>query len=98
MPDYLVAPRAKNDLKKIARYTKKTWGSEQRDKYLLDMEERFEWLAENSSMGTPRDEIKEGYYSFPYKKHTIFYLISEDGIISIIGIIGPGQSLEKYFS
>ena len=98
MPKFIVAPRAKADLKKIGRYTKKKWGVDQRDKYLLGLERRFQWLVDNSQMGTHRPDIKEGYHSFPHEKHTIFYTLSDNGNINIIGIIGAGQSLEKYFS
>lgn len=98
MPRFIVAPRAKDDLKNIGRYTRKKWGIKQRNKYLLGLEERFQWLAENSNMGSSRDEIKEGYYSFPHERHTIFYMIATNGDVNIIGLIGPGQSIEKYFN
>ena len=98
MPRFIVAPRAKDDLKAIGRYTKKNWGIKQRNKYLLGLEERFQWLAEHPNMGSRRDEIKEGYFSFPHESHTIFYMIAPNGDINIIGLIGPGQSIEKYFN
>ena len=97
MPIFIVAPRAQKDLKKIGRYTKKKWGLNQRDKYLFGLNERFQWLADNSKAGKYRPDIAEGYYSFPYGKHTIFYTVSDNGNINIIGILGAGQSLEKYF-
>ena len=98
MPEFIVAPRAQKDLKKIGSYTKKNWGIAQRNQYLFGLEKRFQWLAENSRMGTPRPEIKEGYYSFPHERHTVFYTLSENGNINIIGVVGAGQSLEKYFA
>jgi len=58
--------------KKIGRYTKEKWGIKQRDKYLLGLEKRFQWLADNSNIGSNRDEIKESYHSFLCEKHTIF--------------------------
>jgi len=56
MPSFILAPRAKADLKEIGRYTKKTWGVEQRNKYLFGLEKRFHWLADNGQIGTLRPQ------------------------------------------
>ncbi len=98
MSKFIVSPRAKVDIKQIGRYTQKIWGLKQRDKYLSELEKRFEWLVDNKYMGVHCPEIKEGYFSFPHEKHKIFYTISNNGNINIIGVIGAGQSFEKYFS
>lgn len=97
MPRFIVAPRAKEDIKKIGHYTRKKWGIKQRDIYLLGLEQRFQWLAANPKIGSSRDEIKEGYHSFLYEKYTVFHTIVTNGDVNIIGIVGPGQSLNKYF-
>lgn len=47
MASYQVAPRAKEDLKQIGRYTLNVWGKVQRNQYLLSLEERFLWLAKH---------------------------------------------------
>lgn len=98
MSNYILAPRAKEDLKSIGRYTQKTWDVKQRNKYLLSLEAKFEWLAKNSKSGKHWPEIKEGYFSFPHERHTIFYLIQANEDIAIIGVVGPGQSLDHYFN
>ncbi len=97
MPRFIVAPRAREDIKKIGRYTRDRWGIKQRDKYLFGMEQRFQWLADNPTIGSNRNEIKAGYRSFLYEKHTVFYTVATNGDVNIIGIVGPGQSLKKYF-
>jgi toxin ParE1/3/4 len=97
MPTFILAPRAKADLKEIGRYTKKTWGIEQRNKYLFGVEKRFRWLVKNAQAGMHRPEIHDGYYSFPHEQHVIFYTQSDNQSINIIGIVGAGQNLEKYF-
>ena len=43
---YEITPRAKRDLLEIGRFTGKTWGKEQRDRYLKALTDRFDWLAE----------------------------------------------------
>ncbi len=60
-----VTPGAREDLKNIGRYTERTWGKTQRNRYLKAIEARFHWLAENPLLGKHRADICEGYYSFP---------------------------------
>jgi len=93
---YRVTPRAKQDLKHIGRYTLKTWGKEQRDSYLRDMEARFAWLAEHPNLGRHRPDVQEGYYSYPQGSHVVFYLIREDGI-DIIGVPHQRMDVMSYF-
>jgi toxin ParE1/3/4 len=83
---YKLRQEALGDLKEIGRYTLKKHGREQRNKYLLGINLQFESLAEMPLKGRQRSEIKEGYYSFDYEKHVIFYLIHTDDI-EILGIL-----------
>lgn len=57
MTNYWVTLRARDDLKNIARYTQHKWGKLQRNKYLKQLEARFEWLAENPLLGKSRADI-----------------------------------------
>jgi len=75
---YKLRQAAKNDLKKIGRYTLTHYGKIQRDKYLNGLEERFILLGENPNFGRPRDDIKTGYHCSDYNKHVVFYLIQKD--------------------
>ena len=93
---YRITPRAAQDLKSIGRYTLETWGRDQRNKYLFDIEKRFEWLAENPGRGRHRPEIREGYFSYPQGSHIIFYLKRVGGI-DIIGIPHQRMDIVKYF-
>lgn len=72
-------------MRNIARYMLQNWGRKQRDVYLRAIDKRFSWLAENPSLGRPRPDIKEGYYSYPQGSHVIFYLVRKGGI-DIIGV------------
>lgn len=93
---YRVTLRARDDLKNIGRYTKKIWGASQRNSYLKEIEERFQWLAENPLIGKHRTDICEGYYSFPQGEHVVFYLIGNN-IIDIIGIPHKEMDTISYF-
>ena len=86
-----LTPRAKEDLRKIGRYTQKTWGKAQRNNYLRALDSRFAWLADKPGRGRLRADVAEGYYCFPQGLHLIFYLILDDGI-AIIGV--PHQLMD----
>jgi len=95
-PDYRLTPRAFDDLKQIGRYTLQKWGKQQRNRYLLDLDQRFAWLAKHPRLGKHRPDIAEGYYCFPQGAHLIFYLLNSDGI-DIIGIPHQAMDIAYYF-
>lgn len=99
MPDFRITPRARDDLLQIGRYTLEIWGRQQRDIYLRNLDDRFQWLAENPALGSPRPEIQAGYYSFPQGSHLVFYILrqSESGI-DIIGIPHQNMDILNYFN
>lgn len=82
---FRLTPRAYDDLKNIARYTRQQWGDIQRERYMRALDERFHWLAKQPRAGKHRPDVAEGYYSFPQGSHVIFYLICTDAI-DIIGV------------
>lgn len=93
---YRVTARARDDLKNIGRYTEQTWGKNQRNVYLKEIEARFQWLAENPLSGKHRIDICEGYYSFPQGQHVVFYLVASN-IIDIIGVPHKEMDTISYF-
>ena len=93
---YLLSELARKDIISIRDYTMGTWGEEQVSKYLSQLEQRFEWLAENPESGKKRGDVKEGYRSYPEGRHVIFYRITKDGI-EIIGLIHQSEDVERYF-
>jgi len=82
---YRLTPRALTDLDAIADYSLNRWGAEQTQTYLSQIADRMQWLADNPEIGRVRDDIADGYRSFPEGKHMIFYLIIEGGV-AIIGV------------
>jgi toxin ParE1/3/4 len=94
MPDYRLTPAAKSDLLEIWNYTVETWGEKQAEKYLLDIEVKLDQLSANPKLGRQRPEISPDYYSFPARKHIIFYLHSGN-YIDIIGILHGRMDIDK---
>jgi len=92
--DYRLTPAAKVDLLTIGRFTYKTFGIEKRNIYLKKLDESFSLLATNHHLGLKRDEIREGYRSFPVASHIIFYRVGQDGI-EILGIPHKNMDIEN---
>ena len=88
---FRLTPRAAVDLDTIAVYTIETWGLAQMEEYLLSLNTKFEWLAENPLAGRERNDVHPGYRSYPAGSHIIFYIVSDDSV-DIIGI--PHKSMD----
>ena len=58
MPAFLISDKAVEDLKSIGRYTQRTWGREQRNKYLSKLDESFHILSKQPHLGSARDDTK----------------------------------------
>lgn len=97
MASYVLSELAQQDIISIGDYTMDTWGQEQVSKYLSQLEQRFEWLAENQKTGKKREDVKEGYRSYPEGRHVIFYRIKEDGI-EVISVLHESEDIETHFS
>jgi len=94
MHKYRLTPSAKSDLIEIWNYTVEAWGEKQAENYLQEIEDKLTQLAENPDLGRRRPEIAHRYYSFPARKHIIFYLMSDD-YINIIGILHGRMDIDK---
>lgn len=96
MSRFRVTPRALRDVDAIADYTLAKWGERQAEKYIADLEQRFRWLSQNPNAGRAREEVGEGYRSYPQGAHVIFYVIDTSGI-AIIGVPHAAMDVEAYF-
>lgn len=97
MNRYRITPRALKDLDAIADYSLATWGARQTEKYLSELDKRFQWLADHPGVGRARTEIGEGLRSYPHGSHVIFYIVEADAV-AIIGVPHGAMDIEAYFS
>jgi len=92
---YRIRALAQADLESIWLYTCEKWGVNQADDYLSALIKRLNWLAENPTLGKPRDDIKPGYLCFPEGMHLIFYILKTTSSHKQVEIIGiPHQSMD----
>ena len=87
MAGFKLRAAARNDLKKIALFTEKRWGREQRNRYLRQIDEAFHQLVENEAIGTRCDYLRPGYRKFPVGSHIIYYKGGNPGFIEITRIL-----------
>ncbi len=97
MAQFRVTPRARKDLLTIGRYTTNKWGTRQRNTYLCNLDNRFQWLADHPKMGNPRLDIGKDYYCYKQGSHLIFYTIQQE-YIAIIGVPHQRMDTINYFS
>jgi toxin ParE1/3/4 len=95
MPRFRLTRKAVDDLRSIGRYTQQTWGTQQRTRYLTQLDQRFAALAETPEMGRSCGEVRPGYRKFPEGRHVIFYRTTADGI-EIVRILHEAMDLRRH--
>lgn len=97
MKSFELTRKAKEDLTKVALFTEKRWGRDQRNLYIKQFDESFHLLAQSPSAGKQCDYIKDGYRKFPQGSHIIFYREGEKSKITIIRILHKNMNIESKF-
>lgn len=98
MKSFALTHKAKADLFAIALYTEKTWGREQRNLYIKQLDEAFHVLADTPLVGKACDAIKAGYKKFPQGSHIIFYKAGSKTNIEIIRILHKHMDVDSQLS
>lgn len=88
---YRLTPAALADLEMIADYTLSQWGADQMERYILQLADRCNWLAENPQAGRSCSDIHPDYFCYPQGQHLIFHLQDSERI-NVIGF--PHQSMD----
>ena len=97
MKAFELTKEAKEDLKKIARFTEKRWGRDQRFLYIKQFDDVFHLLAKSPSVGKKCDYIKKGYRKIPQSSHLIFYREDGNSKIIVIRILHKNMDVESKF-
>lgn len=96
MASYHFSDQAEQDLNSIIDYTLAQWGQAQTDKYIDGLEQHCQMLANNPNMGSNRNQLLEGLFSFPYESHVLFYQTQSDGVV-IVRALHKNMEPEQYF-
>jgi len=76
--DFEFTDNAKRDLFNIVEHTKKTWGTEQANTYINNIEKVCQLLADNPHIGILRDETGKNLMSHPIASHFLYYQHQND--------------------
>jgi toxin ParE1/3/4 len=74
---------ARADFRSILRYTRKTWGADQRKKYADRLDAAMEQLTRFPHLGESRDDLPVGMHACPVEQHVIDYRADEHAVIVI---------------
>ncbi len=80
MAKAVLAKRARKDLIEIGQYMVKRWGKEQARKYLGQIRDAADELANHRLHGKLREDIASDLKSYHVGRHVIFYVESQTGI------------------
>jgi toxin ParE1/3/4 len=83
------------DLRSILRYTNRTWGSEQRDRYADRLIEAMHELLVHPQIGPAQDAIAPGLRSRRVGQHVIYYRVLAESI-RIVRILHARMSPEQH--
>lgn len=86
MPKYKLTPDAKADLDRIFDFGIDTFGIDQAIKYMKEIKDRFDEVANNPLMYPAVDHIRQGYRRSVCGVHSIYYRIG-NGAVEIMRLI-----------
>lgn len=77
-------------------YSLQEWGAEQTDRYIDDLTDAFEFLADNPRTGTQCENIRTGYRKYPVIRHVVYYRETGYGI-EIIRVLHDRMLASRHF-
>ena len=81
MAAFRFSRRAEADLLSIGAHTLRTWGVDQTFRYLGDLEECCQMLADNPALGRTCDDVRPGLRRMERGRHVLFYREDAGGIL-----------------
>lgn len=94
---YRLSKAAANDLEEIRSHTRRQWGREQTRLYLMQLRERFRWLAESPRRGRLRRDLGADLRSYPEGQHIVFYRTA-DATIEVVRILHHRMDVGRHLA
>ena len=88
-------PEAEEQLVRLYSYIEENASAEIALRYTNAIVERCESLGTLPHRGTPRDDVRAGLRTTPYKRRTVIAYTVETNRVSIIGIFHGGEDYES---
>ena len=87
MGDYTLQLEAENDLLEIGRYTAKTWGLEQAERYLTQLHQHLQRIADAGTSEKPVFENRADLRVTRCRHHYVFFLREDSGEVLVMAIL-----------
>jgi toxin ParE1/3/4 len=75
-----LSAEARQDVRGIWRYTAKTWGQDQADRYALGIRAMFTRLVAGQVVSRSADEVQPGLRKMPIGRHVVFFRETEERV------------------
>jgi toxin ParE1/3/4 len=95
MAIYKLTNKAEIEIENIYEYSIINFGLQVAQVYLLGLHDCFDLLADYQSFGTDYGFIEPGLFRYEYRSHSIYYQITEDGIL-IVRVLGSKQDPARH--
>ncbi|MGQ0741341.1 MAG: type II toxin-antitoxin system RelE/ParE family toxin [Alphaproteobacteria bacterium] len=92
----VISGAARDDLKSIARYSKREWGAARQKRYMAAIRDRFIELLRHPEMGTRRRDLGTAYRNLAVGRHVIFYRIAGNQII-VVRVLHQRMDVRLHF-
>ena len=83
MTKFILSNIADGDLADIFEYGVLNFGIDQATRYLLEINDKFQFIADNKELGRPAEEISKGLKRAIHNTHVIFYKEMEGSILIV---------------
>ena len=88
------SPTARADLKEIGRFSKREFGVNVAEKYLLGFDEAFDLLRSHPEAGPVREAYGTGIRCLMHRRHRILYKLDK-GDVRIVAIVHHARDLKR---
>ena len=87
-------PAAIADISDIWDYTAGRWGVDRADRYMDEIRDACDGLAEGNMQGRPVD-VRDGYLKYSVGRHFVFFVRAADGI-TVIRVLHQSMDIERH--
>ncbi|MBK1633170.1 plasmid stabilization protein ParE [Thiohalocapsa halophila] len=88
---------AEDDLVAIWRYSFETWGVEQADRYLDELNKGIDALAGNPGLGSDCGHIRAGYRRLRIRHHSVYYRLKATRI-EVVRVLHERMDADRHLS
>ena len=80
---YTLSKQAESDVERLIKSSYLSFGFEVTDKYQKGLNNCFNLLASEPSIGISADSLRSKYRKFPYKSHVVYYKVRQKDIFIV---------------